>query len=226
MDNNLYFENLKLKRYIDSTLEFPNLTNIQIKNNILYYNEMQLELKNIELYLLDTHLFSLDINEIFYIIRNIISSVNNPEVLKEQVNYMYFLLKEKNITEEQKQYLYNYINDYHKRKNIMSKYIYEEAKNELALMIMPINEAYNEYSEYYENEASVLIRYIELEFSNKELEGGNGKQGPIRIRTSSNIKLYNDELESIAGFASGAFIISITTGIGILVALAIVIFVK
>ena len=217
--NDQYFYSVKNK-VVDGNLVYPSLRNIVCKNNHIVLNDVCFDLKKLDLRILDNSLFSLSENEIMYILKNIIASVNYPTLLNQKVTFAYQILKFNTLDDKSKEYLYKYVDDFYKRRNVSRKYTYDGQSEELNLMIGPINYSYDnsDVNNVYDKPGATYVRDLELSYSNHALSSeGNKKDGYVRVLSNGKNIVSNDEpLLDIAGFMNATLIISLTLMSGLL----------
>ncbi len=219
MSNDLYFESLKNIKDLDGNYLYPNIQNYSVKDNIFSFNDIQLDLNNIALNMLDPIIFTFEKNDAFIILKNILINTKDPGFIDKEVQYMLYLEDLKNIDDNQKTYITNYLNNYYTKKNIKEKYAFDELNEELEKRTIPITNAYIE-EEIYNNPASTYIRDFE---SNHYQKNSNvlQYQGPILIRTDKSLMPNDYESDSFkeAGFINTIVIISLTIVLGIIIGL-------
>lgn len=205
---------------------YPNLANFNFKNNYIAYTEASTSaicfLGNVSLDSLESSLFSLTPNEIFYILNNICLMINNPNEIDKKVKYTGILLGFATLENEHITYIYNYLNDYHNRQNMHEKYSYPGDTSEIQKIEIPVHKSYDESLELYNNPGAIYIRkYEEQYYENKLATGESSSKEKAYVRTlksNHNTVEIEPAYTSIAGFMSATFIISLVLILGIVLA--------
>lgn len=205
---------------------FPNLENINFKNNYLIYTENNVSticfLGAIDLASIENSLFSLSPKEFMYILTNISLMVNNPQDLNKKIRYVDILLDFPSLEKEHITYIYNYINDFYLRKNMHNKFAYDGDLFEIEKMAMPIHKCYDDKLESFHNPGATYIRNLEEEYHNNALQGNNSNQVEkafVReLKSSHRISVEEPQYINIAGFMNASLIISVVSSIGLVLA--------
>ncbi len=227
MENNSYLNYLKsISNNDNGEVEYPNIQDFFITDNFLIYKNFKLDLNGIKLAMLDPILFTFEINEILFILKNNVINFKDPNFIQKEINYMLYLENLIILTDEQKKYIYDYLNDFYKKNNIRKQYNYSELNNELEARIIPINQAYlkdDEINSEYYKPAANFIRELELAYYNNENATNTIKYSNQLVRTNNSLPLglYDTDSFREAGFAHNIIIIVITILIGFLLALTL-----
>lgn len=224
--NNIFFNKLKQEN-TNNVFSYPNLENLTIQKNYIILKKdppLIVYLGNLELTYIDKSLFTLEEEEIIYILSNISNMINNPDYLQKKITYVDKVLELDKITEEHKSYIYSYLNDYHKRIHMQKKFRYNNDEEELREMIKPICKCYDD-SEfgYSKNPAAVYLKDLEKQFAEQSLNNNENTKAKIKVRQNGhNTVSFEDEntlIHTATGFISATFIISIIGIIGIVLAI-------
>lgn len=223
MTNDNYFNYLKsLKNEFEpNNLKYPSLETINVSDNILQFEGMRLNLHDFELEYFNHDVFSFAPNEISYIIKTNIINLLDNEFIKKEVKYIEDLENLKEITEEMKQDIFNYINDYYIKKYIKDKYNYLDFDDELNQRIVPISNAYLKEDDplsHYHNPASEYIRELEGHYYTKK-DNSMSYEGPVLVRTKDSLMPNSYEVIDFKeqGFISSIIILILTICLGVVI---------
>ncbi len=220
-------QNTKTENNNSFILIYPNIKEFKIENNIIKYQNYEINLGNLELYSLDSSIFSLEISEILFILNKLSKYINDKEGFNKEINYMLFLQSLTELNEEHKNYIIYYLNEFYHLKKITEKFFSNTLINLYKEFIIPISEAYlheNEVDTKYNKPACAFIRLYETNLIEDSFNNSSNNNGHKLVRKNGNqIQLpSNDEpfgLNAAAGFANTMLVISVTTTIGITIAI-------
>lgn len=207
--------------------DYTNLNNFIITKNFFVYSENNnhkfCSLENLSLESIDKSLFNLEPKEIFYVIKNISNSINQPTALTKRINYTTNLITALIINNEEQEYLKAYLQDIYSRKNIQNKFRYYGDLEELIDLEKPINIVFDQQSISYDYPASTYLRELITKYHEEQLENSNGSQKEkdyVRtLKSKHSIIQVEQDYANIAGFMNTTLIISIVSMLGIIIAI-------
>lgn len=226
MSNQDYLEKLKNEKEHfelenETIFTYPNIQEFTINNNYLTYQTYQLNIEGLELSLLDPRLFSFTTSEILFVLKNMVINLRQPDFIDKEIEYLYYLEKLAELNEENKQYIYKYMEDFYQKQNIVKRYNYDELRDEINERILPISAAYldeEDKTSNFHKPASVYIR--ELDNAHVESQRETSKMtysGPRLVRTNGSIRTNSFDIDSWneAGFTNTLIVVGTTLAIGI-----------
>lgn len=226
MSNQEYLEKLKNEKEHfelegETIFAYPNIQELSINNDYLTYKTYQLNINGLELYLLDPILFKFEVNEILFVLKNSVINLRQPDFIDKEIEYLYYLEKLDELNDENKQYIFKYMDDFYKKQNIVKKYNYDELRNEINERILPISAAYldeEDKTSNYHKPAAYYIRHLDDVYNETQRETTKmSYSGPRLVRTDGSIRTNSYEIDSWseAGFTNTLILVGTTLAIGI-----------
>lgn len=230
MSNKEYLEMLKNEKEFfelenETVFLYPNIQELTINNSYLTYKTYQLNIQGLELHLLDPTIFTFGINEILFILKNMVINLRQPDFIDKEIEYMYYLEGLNELNDENKQYIFKYMDDFYKKQNIVKKYNYDALRNELNERVLPISEAYlneEEETSNYHKPASNYIRELDNAYNETQKETTKMTySGPRLVRTNESIRINSFDVDSWneAGFTNSLIIVGTALALGLSLAL-------
>lgn len=200
---------------------YANLGNFNCLNNVLTYNNKNLNLGNVELRQIDKSLFNLPPDVIYYTLVKEVYAINNPDFLKKQVIYMNDVITHVNVDEKESLYVKQYTEDYLYEENLLKIFNDETLSEDKRIRIIPINNAYDGNL----TPGKKLIQDLIIESSNKSQQQSQTKSHDkvkTLSRTKGNIVYYDydpdvsEDVNRISGFANTILVVIMVCLLGLI----------
>lgn len=220
--NKQYLSFLK-QRNDDGVFVYPNTKELLINENKIMYNSSIVDLNNIQLFSLDQRLFSFSTKDIIYTLKIISQMINDVQTINNKISYAEFIINSNVITNEQAQFLYNYVDEYYSIKKINENFELKELKELEISMSTPMHLAY--FEDNNNKQGSIYLKEIELSIMNKNSNSeGSKSTSKSNIRTLKSAHSFmpfeeNNILEQTAAFMNATLVISITASLGIVLSI-------
>lgn len=200
---------------------YANLSDFNCLNNVLTYNNKNLNLGNVELRQIDKSLFNLPPDVIYYTLVKEVYAINNPDFLKKQVIYMNDVITHVNVDEKESLYVKQYTEDYLYEENLLKIFNDETLSEDKRIRIIPINNAYDGNL----TPGKKLIQDLIIESSNKSQQQSQTKSHDrvnTLSRTKGNIVYYDydpdvsEDVNRISGFANTVLVVIMVCLLGLI----------
>lgn len=216
LNNDIYFNTLKSS--------YPSLNNFACTNNALIYNNIGINLSNLDLRFIDKSLYYLkDENDIYNIIKLLSIDANYPTYAQDQQNYLTSLLNKSNLSDDETNYINNFMKDYDDRRRLDNIFHMSELENDFKIRNLIICYAYNEPE-------TVGKKLIKDDIEAKSSQGLGQKKVVALTRTrippggityTYDENEINNEKTPSAAFISPLLIMIITSILGVLIAIVL-----
>ncbi len=209
---------------------YPALKDMTFENNILTYLDNSITFNDNEFFNVDRQIFTLNSKDCMSILNILNNNAKNPKEIEQKYNRIVFLELLQSPIEENYTEISKYINEYFEKQNLYNKYPNEIIYNEVNVLRDVLTRCY--ISDYQDRP---ICKYIESEFNKKIDELNQSSQGTsnayVKVKKDPNnlIVIPSEEntfIDKAAGFANTTLIISLTTTLGITIALLTLFFLK